>query len=32
VVFSIRQSGNLMRVLKGEGVFTTIAEDRHDRE
>src|SRR5579863_1330319 len=32
VVFSIRQAGNLMRVLKGEGVFTTIAGNRHDRE
>ena len=29
VVFSIRERGNLMRVLKGEGVFTTIASDRH---
>ncbi|HZZ89303.1 MAG TPA: UMP kinase [Caulobacteraceae bacterium] len=28
VVFSIRERGNLMRVLKGEGVFTTIASDR----
>jgi uridylate kinase len=28
VVFSIRGRGNLMRVLHGEGVFTTIASDR----
>jgi len=28
VVFSIRERGNLMRVLRGEGVFTTIASDR----
>jgi uridylate kinase len=28
VVFSIRERGNLMRVLRGEGVFTTIATDR----
>src|SRR5580700_2450663 len=28
VVFSIRERGNLMRVLHGEGVFTTIAADR----
>ncbi len=28
VVFSIRERGNLMRVLHGEGVFTTIASDR----
>ena len=26
VVFSIRERGNLMRVVRGEGVFTTIAE------
>ena len=26
VVFSIRERGNLMRVLHGEGVFTTIAD------
>jgi uridylate kinase len=25
VVFSIRERGNLLKVLKGEGVFTTIA-------
>jgi uridylate kinase len=29
VVFSIRERGNLMRVLQGDGVFTTIAEDRN---
>jgi uridylate kinase len=29
VVFSIREPGNLRRVLQGEGVFTTICEDRH---
>src|SRR5579862_6382214 len=29
VVFSIRQRGALRRVLHGEGVFTTISEDRH---
>jgi uridylate kinase len=28
VVFSIRERGNLMRVLHSEGVFTTIASDR----
>src|SRR5580704_6911424 len=28
VVFSIRERGNLMRVVKGGGVFTTISEDR----
>ncbi|HEY1752376.1 MAG TPA: UMP kinase [Caulobacteraceae bacterium] len=28
VVFSIRERGNLMRVLQGEGVFTTIADER----
>jgi uridylate kinase len=28
VVFSIRERGNLMRVVRGEGVFTTIADDR----
>ena len=28
VVFSIRGRGNLMRVLHGEGVFTTISADR----
>jgi uridylate kinase len=27
VVFSIRERGNLMKVLHGEGVYTTIAED-----
>ena len=27
VVFSIREPGNLMRVVKGEGVYTTIADD-----
>jgi len=25
VVFSIRERGNLLKVLSGEGVFTTIA-------
>lgn len=30
VVFSIREPGNLMRVLQGEGVFTTIASERHE--
>ena len=30
VVFSIRERGNLMRVLQGEGVFTTIASDRQE--
>jgi uridylate kinase len=30
VVFSIRERGNLMRVLQGEGVFTTITSDRQD--
>jgi uridylate kinase len=25
VVFNIRERGNLLKVLKGEGVFTTIA-------
>ena len=24
VVFSIRERGNLLRVVRGEGVFTTI--------
>ncbi|MGH6957596.1 MAG: UMP kinase [Caulobacteraceae bacterium] len=28
VVFSIREHGSLRRVLQGEGVFTTICEDR----
>jgi uridylate kinase len=28
VVFSIRERGNLMRVLHGEGVFTIISSDR----
>jgi len=28
VVFSIREPGNLMRVLQGQGVFTTIADHR----
>ena len=28
IVFSIRERGNLLRVLHGEGVFTTIASDR----
>ena len=28
VVFSIRERGSLRRVLQGEGVFTTIADDR----
>jgi uridylate kinase len=27
VVFSIRERGSLMRVLQGEGVFTTIADE-----
>ena len=31
VVFSIRERGNLMRVLMGEGVHTTIGADRHDQ-
>jgi uridylate kinase len=31
VVFSIREHGNLMRVLQGEGVFTTIASERQDQ-
>ena len=31
VVFSIRERGNLMRVLQGEGVFTTIASERQDQ-
>jgi len=30
VVFSIREPGNLMRVLQGEGVFTTIETARQD--
>ena len=30
VVFSIRERGNLLRVLQGEGVFTTIASERQD--
>jgi uridylate kinase len=29
VVFSIRERGSLMRVLQGEGVFTTIGADAH---
>ena len=29
VVFSIRERGSLRRVLQGEGVFTTIANDPH---
>jgi uridylate kinase len=32
VVFSIREPGNLMRVVRGEGVFTTIADDRIDAD
>jgi uridylate kinase len=32
VVFSIRERGNLMRVLKGQGVYTIIAEESHDKE
>jgi len=28
VVFSIRERGNLMRVLRAEGVHTTIAVNR----
>ena len=32
VVFSIREPGNLMRVVRGEGVFTTIADDRGGRD
>ncbi|MFI4976709.1 MAG: UMP kinase [Caulobacterales bacterium] len=31
IVFSIRERGNLLKVLNGGGVHTTIAEDRHDR-
>jgi uridylate kinase len=31
VVFSIRERGNLMRVLQGEGVFTTITTERQDQ-
>ena len=31
VVFSIRERGNLMRVLMGDGVHTTIAAHRHDQ-
>jgi uridylate kinase len=31
VVFSIRERGNLMRILQGEGVFTTIANERRDQ-
>ena len=27
VVFSIRERGSLTRVLQGEGVFTTIADE-----
>jgi uridylate kinase len=30
VVFSIRERGALMRVLQGDGVFTTIASERQD--
>ncbi|HEY1427105.1 MAG TPA: UMP kinase [Caulobacteraceae bacterium] len=30
VVFSIRERGNLLRVLQGEGVFTTIASERRE--
>jgi uridylate kinase len=30
VVFSIRERGNLLRVLQGEGVFTTIASERQE--
>ena len=30
VVFSIRERGSLRRVLQGEGVFTTIANERRD--
>jgi uridylate kinase len=29
VVFSIRERGSLRRVLQGEGVFTTIANNAH---
>jgi len=32
VVFSIRERGNLMRVLRGEGVHTTIAEARREQQ
>ncbi|HUO12563.1 MAG TPA: UMP kinase [Caulobacteraceae bacterium] len=32
VVFSIREPGNLMRVVRGEGVFTTIADDSGDKQ
>jgi uridylate kinase len=31
VVFSIRERGNLMRVLQGDGVFTTIESERQDQ-
>ena len=30
VVFSIRERGALMRVLQGDGVFTTISRERQD--
>jgi uridylate kinase len=30
VVFSIRERGNLLRVLQGGGVFTTITSERQD--
>ncbi len=32
VVFSIRERRNLMRVVRGEGVFTTIADDRVNKD
>jgi uridylate kinase len=32
VVFSIREPGNLMRVVRGEGVFTTIADDHGGKD
>jgi uridylate kinase len=32
VVFSIRERGNLLRVLGGQGVYTTIGEDRQHKE
>jgi uridylate kinase len=28
VVFSIRERGNLLKVLSGQGTYTTIGEDR----
>ncbi|MFI4935168.1 MAG: UMP kinase, partial [Caulobacterales bacterium] len=32
VVFSIRERGSLMRVLKGEGVYTTIAQSHGGKQ